>query len=82
MGFSGAISDRFNAKLLVTAAVLSYTILSFASPFFARLHYYVFLISRFVMGLVEGFVFPCMTTIGIYEILLSRFRDFEESKHI
>jgi hypothetical protein len=46
MGFSGALSDRFNAKYLVTAAVVAYAILSLLGPTLADFHYYAFLATR------------------------------------
>ncbi|KAI6184588.1 Glucuronosyltransferase [Aphelenchoides bicaudatus] len=63
MWCSGALSDRFNAKYLVTAAVSTYAILSLISPLLVSFHYYAFLASRALMGIAESFVFPCMTSI-------------------
>ncbi|KAI6171261.1 MFS domain-containing protein [Aphelenchoides bicaudatus] len=60
---SGSLSDRFNAKYLVLAAITTFSVLSLLSPLLVSIHYYAFLVSRGLMGICESFTFPCMTTI-------------------
>ncbi|KAI6234073.1 Transporter, major facilitator family protein [Aphelenchoides fujianensis] len=64
MGVSGALADHFSAKRLAIAALLFYSVLSLASPLAAiHLGYYGFLVIRFLMGMSEGFMFPCITKV-------------------
>ncbi|KAI6216770.1 MFS domain-containing protein [Aphelenchoides besseyi] len=63
MSISGALADHFNAKRLAIGATFFYSILSLLSPLAANFHFYAFLSIRFLMGIAEGFVYPCITKI-------------------
>ncbi|KAI6218203.1 hypothetical protein M3Y99_01724900 [Aphelenchoides fujianensis] len=64
MGVSGALADHFSAKRLAIAALLFYSVLSLVSPLAAiHLGYYGFLVIRILMGMSEGFMFPCITKV-------------------
>ncbi|KAI6206364.1 hypothetical protein M3Y94_00901700 [Aphelenchoides besseyi] len=63
MSVSGAMADHFNAKLIVTLSTVVYSLLSLISPLLANFSYFAFLATRFLMGICEGFVFPCITKI-------------------
>ncbi|KAI6179168.1 MFS domain-containing protein [Aphelenchoides besseyi] len=63
MSISGALADHFNAKRLAIGATFFYSILSLVSPLAANFHFYAFLSIRFLMGIAEGFVYPCITKI-------------------
>ncbi|KAI1712256.1 major facilitator superfamily domain-containing protein [Ditylenchus destructor] len=77
--FSGYLADRFGPKLLVTIAILDYSLVSLLTPFLATNSFYAYLFARFIMGLAEvkfyfpyslvnaifqGFVFPCNSSVS------------------
>uniref|UniRef100_A0AC35UIN2 MFS domain-containing protein n=1 Tax=Rhabditophanes sp. KR3021 TaxID=114890 RepID=A0AC35UIN2_9BILA len=62
--FSGYLADIFGAKFLLLFALIDCSIVSFASPPLAETSYALFFISRIVMGLGEGFVIPCMSSLA------------------
>ncbi|KAI1724021.1 major facilitator superfamily domain-containing protein [Ditylenchus destructor] len=62
--FSGYLADRFGPKLLVTIAILDYALVSLLTPWLATSSFYAYLFARFIMGLAEGFVFPCNSSVA------------------
>ncbi|KAH7729194.1 Protein C02C2.4 [Aphelenchoides avenae] len=63
IGISGTIADKFHPKWLTFFAIASNTILSFLTPSLAMWNYYAYLVGRFLMGVAEGFIFPCTSSI-------------------
>ncbi|KAI1710728.1 major facilitator superfamily domain-containing protein [Ditylenchus destructor] len=63
VGISGWIADRFSPKILVIVFMSNYGIFTVLTPFFANSSFYVYLAARFIMGLGDGMVFPCVTSM-------------------
>ncbi|KHJ99906.1 transporter, major facilitator family protein [Oesophagostomum dentatum] len=63
IAFAGVLADKYGPKTIVIAFTLDYVIVSLLTPLLARWSYYAFFISRIVMGVGEGFVFPCFASL-------------------
>ncbi|CAI4223476.1 unnamed protein product [Auanema sp. JU1783] len=61
--FSGIIADRFGAKFILLGVVLDYAIVTLFTPLLANYSYYGFFAARIIMGIGEGFTFPCLNSI-------------------
>ncbi|CAJ0953439.1 unnamed protein product, partial [Mesorhabditis belari] len=62
--FSGYLADRFGAKILLLAASMIFVVISYLSPLIANHSFFAFFISRLIMGLAEGFMFPCLNSLA------------------
>ncbi|KAF8380926.1 slc-17.3, partial [Pristionchus pacificus] len=61
---SGAIADKFGPKAILGGAASVYIIVTLATPFLSQHSYLAYFLSRLVMGLAEGFVFPCLGSMA------------------
>ncbi|TKR58709.1 hypothetical protein L596_030119 [Steinernema carpocapsae] len=61
---SGYLADRFGPKVLLTIAVLEYSILTILSPILANNDFYAFFFSRVIMGFGEGFIHPSIASLA------------------
>ncbi|GMR30777.1 hypothetical protein PMAYCL1PPCAC_00972, partial [Pristionchus mayeri] len=61
---SGAIADKFGPKAILGGAASVYIIVTLATPFLSQYSYLAYFVSRLVMGLAEGFVFPCLGSMA------------------
>lgn len=61
--FAGILADRYGAKLIVIAATCDYIVVTLLTPVLAKWSFYAYFISRVVMGIGEGFIFPCFGCI-------------------
>ncbi|WKY08299.1 hypothetical protein Q1695_007650 [Nippostrongylus brasiliensis] len=61
--FAGVLADRCGPKSIVIVLTLDYIVVTLLTPLLARWSYYAFLASRIVMGIGEGFMFPCLASL-------------------
>lgn len=64
IAISGYIADKFGPKVILILTVTDYIIMTMLAPFLATNSYWAYFGSRVIMGLGEGFVFPCMNSIA------------------
>ncbi|GMS94921.1 hypothetical protein PENTCL1PPCAC_17096, partial [Pristionchus entomophagus] len=62
--FSGSIADRFGPTLIFSGAVIVYVIVNMATPFLAEFSFRAYFAARVIMGIAEGFVFPCIGSMA------------------
>ncbi|WKY08300.1 hypothetical protein Q1695_007651 [Nippostrongylus brasiliensis] len=63
ISFAGVLADRYGPKLIVIALTFDYIIVTLLTPILAQHSYYAFFVSRVIMGIGEGFMFPCLASI-------------------
>ncbi|RCN27388.1 transporter, major facilitator family protein [Ancylostoma caninum] len=63
IAFAGVMADRYGPKTILIVVTLDYIIVTLLSPLLARWSYYAYFVSRLIMGVGEGFVFPCLASI-------------------
>ncbi|VDK46228.1 unnamed protein product [Cylicostephanus goldi] len=79
ISFAGVLADRYGPKTIVigkdkqrcsslsrtnfTALTIDYIVVTLLTPFLARHSYVAYFISRVIMGVGEGFVFPCFASL-------------------
>ncbi|KJH42196.1 transporter, major facilitator family protein [Dictyocaulus viviparus] len=61
--FAGITADKYSPKLIVLAATCDYIIVTLLTPLLARWSFYAYFVSRIIMGIGEGFIFPCFGCI-------------------
>ncbi|GMT05308.1 hypothetical protein PENTCL1PPCAC_27482, partial [Pristionchus entomophagus] len=61
---SGMIADKFGPKAILGGAALVYIVVTLATPLLSQHSYLAYFISRLVMGIAEGFVFPCLGSMA------------------
>ncbi|GMR30808.1 hypothetical protein PMAYCL1PPCAC_01003 [Pristionchus mayeri] len=65
MLLSGPLADKFGPKRILAGAVSFLVLMSIAAPSLARLDYWVFYVSRVILGMAEGFVQPSANAMGV-----------------
>ncbi|KAK6030122.1 transporter, major facilitator family protein [Ostertagia ostertagi] len=63
ISFAGVLADKYGPKLILIVVTLDYIVVTLLTPLLSRWSYYAYFVSRVVMGLGEGFYFPCLSTI-------------------
>ncbi|KHJ93639.1 transporter, major facilitator family protein [Oesophagostomum dentatum] len=63
IGFAGTLADKYGPKMIMIAVTLDYIIVTLLTPLLAQWSYYAYFVSRIVMGVGEGFVFPCFASL-------------------
>ncbi|GMT32614.1 hypothetical protein PFISCL1PPCAC_23911, partial [Pristionchus fissidentatus] len=58
------LSNRVSPSKMMLFAVLSQVVITFASPFLARISYWAFFVARFAMGMAEGLIFSPISTLA------------------
>ncbi|GMT24032.1 hypothetical protein PFISCL1PPCAC_15329, partial [Pristionchus fissidentatus] len=61
---SGTLADRFGPKKLLIFTFSVSIILTFSAPFLAQFDYWAYFIARFIIGMGDGFVIPCINSLG------------------
>ncbi|GMR51036.1 hypothetical protein PMAYCL1PPCAC_21231 [Pristionchus mayeri] len=61
---SGILADRFGPKKLLLVTYMIATIVTFAAPHLAEFNYWTYYAGRFVIGMGDGFVYPCINSLG------------------
>ncbi|GMS94894.1 hypothetical protein PENTCL1PPCAC_17069, partial [Pristionchus entomophagus] len=64
VAFSGAVSDRFGADLILSMVLALSSILTLLTPFFSFIDYYVVLFSRLMLGFIESFHQPAINCLA------------------
>ncbi|CAJ0562976.1 unnamed protein product, partial [Mesorhabditis spiculigera] len=60
IAISGYFADRFGPKAILFVAALDYTLMTLLGPVLAENSYWAYFGSRLIIGVGEGFVFPCI----------------------
>ncbi|CAJ0563000.1 unnamed protein product, partial [Mesorhabditis spiculigera] len=60
IAISGYFADRFGPKAILFVAALDYTLMTLLGPVLAGNSYWAYFGSRLIIGVGEGFVFPCI----------------------
>ncbi|CAJ0922290.1 unnamed protein product, partial [Mesorhabditis belari] len=64
IAISGYIADRFGPKMILLFAAIDFSIMTMMGPFLASNSYWAYFGARFIMGLGEGFIFPCLNSMA------------------
>ncbi|CAJ0953443.1 unnamed protein product, partial [Mesorhabditis belari] len=64
IAISGYIADRFGPKMILLFAAIDISIMTMMGPFLASNSYWAYFGARFIMGLGEGFIFPCLNSMA------------------
>ncbi|PAV60937.1 hypothetical protein WR25_12108 isoform G [Diploscapter pachys] len=62
--FSGYLADKFGPKFLVMGATSIFVFVSLLTPLAANYSYKLFFVMRILMGLGDGFMFPCSGSLA------------------
>ncbi|KAE9550015.1 hypothetical protein FO519_006765 [Halicephalobus sp. NKZ332] len=62
--FSGFVADKYGPKFVFVTAVANSVLFTFLTPTIAKNSYWGIVLARFWMGVGEGFIMPCLTSIG------------------
>ena len=62
--FSGFVADKYGPKFVFLAALSNSVLFTFLTPTIAKHSYWGIIATRFWMGIGEGFVMPCITSVG------------------
>ncbi|TKR72320.1 hypothetical protein L596_019789 [Steinernema carpocapsae] len=61
---SGMLADRLAPKYMIFWPLLFMAVVSYLSPFFANLHPWAFIVSRFLLGMAHGCITPALTSFA------------------
>uniref|UniRef100_A0A8R1UDD3 MFS domain-containing protein n=1 Tax=Pristionchus pacificus TaxID=54126 RepID=A0A8R1UDD3_PRIPA len=61
---SGIMADRYGPKRLLLISFTISTILTLAAPLLAQFDYWAYFVARFIIGMGDGFVVPCINSLG------------------
>ncbi|GMR51034.1 hypothetical protein PMAYCL1PPCAC_21229 [Pristionchus mayeri] len=61
---SGVLADRFGPKKLLLVIYSISTIVTFAAPYLAEFNYWAYYAGRFIIGMGDGFIYPCVNSLG------------------
>ncbi|KAK0400461.1 hypothetical protein QR680_015258 [Steinernema hermaphroditum] len=61
---AGYLADRFGPKLIIFFSLMGMCIVTYISPLLATIDPWAFTVSRFVLGVCNGFIAPSLNSLG------------------
>lgn len=74
--FGGRLSEIYGARYMIGSSIFISALINFLTPFIIRLDFNLFIISRVVLGLVQGILFPSFMALMAKWIPRSEFSTF------
>uniref|UniRef100_A0A1I8A5U7 MFS domain-containing protein n=1 Tax=Steinernema glaseri TaxID=37863 RepID=A0A1I8A5U7_9BILA len=61
---AGLLADRFGPKYIILLSLLGMGLMTYISPLLANIDAWAFTVSRFLLGMFNGFIGPAMTSVA------------------